>query len=528
MYFDYIENGWKWDNKKLYAKDISPNVIDLLINAMSQLPAPTRHVLLLASCIGNRFTSDLLAIVNQKDLSSTVMDLWEGLAAKLVVPLDSNYKVPMAFYEETASTPDEYSTTSTGNTEDEDTPMLLHSSPSPPLDEGIRSRHILYRQNMNSEARTISKEQIVIHFKFLHDRVQQAAYSLIPEKDRKKTHLKIGRLMLQYANNQSQGAKMMTDAELFQKIRQGAFAMTSYLDRNIFNITNQLNAGSELLQRLPDSAEEIRQLISLNLRAGLFAKQATAYDVSVKYFRHAISMLNVDCWENLYETTWFLYFGLADALYHATFFKEAKEVFSIALANSRFSKDKAEIYHGLLKCYMAEGKTMDAVDCVLEGLEILGHGMPSTTEAMQSYCEKISAKIESMNKQDIRNCSDLPITTDPTHLGTIRILISSIPPVYFSRPELLPFIILTGMDVTVNNTAAPEVPYLYTLYGLLTIGTAMNVFETPESLANVIIKAYEWGKLSVLTLERYERTLVKCPTLKVYASHVQCWNEPLK
>jgi hypothetical protein len=45
MYFDYIENGWKWDNKKLYAKDISPNVIDLLINAMSQLPAPTRHVL---------------------------------------------------------------------------------------------------------------------------------------------------------------------------------------------------------------------------------------------------------------------------------------------------------------------------------------------------------------------------------------------------------------------------------------------------------------------------------------------------
>ncbi|KAJ2960527.1 hypothetical protein NQZ79_g4108 [Umbelopsis isabellina] len=528
MFFDYNENAWKWDNKKLYAKEISPNVIDLLINAMSRLPAPTRHVLLLASCIGNRFTSDMLAIVNQKDLSATVMDLWEGLAAKLVVPLDSNYKVPMAFYEETSYTPDEYSTTSTGNTEDEDSQMLLNSTPPPPLGEAIRSRHILYRQNLNSEARTISKEPIVIQFKFLHDRVQQAAYSLIPENDRKMTHLKIGRLMLQYADSQSMGAKIMSDAELFQKIRQGAFALTSYLDRNIFNITNQLNAGSELLLDLPDSEEEIHRLISLNLRAGLFAKQATAYDASVKYFRHAISLLNVDCWDNFYETTWFLYFGLADALYHATFFKEAKELFTTALVNSRFAKDKAEIYHGLLKCYMAEGKTKDAVDCVLEGLEILGRGMPSTPEAMQFYCKGISAKIESMNKQDIRNCSDLPITTDAVHLGIIRLLISSIPPIYFSRPELLPFIILTGMDATVNNRAAPEVPYLYTLYGLLTIGTAMNVFDTPEGLANVIIIAYEWGKLSVLTLETYERTLVKCPTLKVYASHVQCWNEPLK
>lgn len=65
------------------------------------------------------------------------------------------------------------------------------------------------------------------------------------------------------------------------------------------------------------------------------------------------------------------------------------------------------------------------------------------------------------------------------------------------------------------------------LYGLLTIGTAMNNFDSPSALANVIEIAYEWGKLAVLSLEKYERTLVKCPTLKVYASHVQCWNEPL-
>ncbi|CAO3683748.1 unnamed protein product [Umbelopsis ramanniana] len=526
--FDYDTNAWHWDIKQLYMKEISPNVIDLLINVMSRLPAQTRNVLLLASCIGNRFTSDLLSIVNQKDLSATVMDLWDGLAAKLVIPLDSNYKVPMAFFEENLESIDEHlqlaDSAMDGNDE------MHHPSPSMmnTIDESVRSKHILYRLTLDSETTRISKEPIVIHFKFLHDRVQQAAYSLIPEKDRHQTHLQIGRLMLQYADNQAQNEEsVMSDEELFNRSRQGFFQLTSYLDRNIFNITNQLNAGSDLLKKQPDNGDEIRRLISLNLRAGLIAQQATAYDASVKYFRHAIDLLDDSSWETNYSTAYFVHFGLADALYHATAFKEALHWFTTALIQCQFAKDKAQIYHGLLKCHMGDGQTSESIDCVLEGLQILGYELPSTPESMESYCANISHRIESMNVGEIRSMANLTLTKDVLHSATIRILVSSIPPVYFSRPELLPYIILTGLNATLDNKVVPEVTYIYTLYGLLTIGTAMNKFTSPEALANVIVIAYEWGRLAVTSLEKYERTLVKCATLKVYASHVQCWNEPL-
>ncbi|KAI9287644.1 hypothetical protein BC943DRAFT_358163 [Umbelopsis sp. AD052] len=527
--FDYDTNAWHWDIKQLYTKEISPNVIDLLINVMSQLPASTRNVLLLASCIGNRFTSDLLSIVNQKDLSATVMDLWDGLAAKLVIPLDSNYKVPMAFFDENLESIDQHLQMS-DNTVMDGKDEASHHSPSmmSSIDESVRSRHILYRLTLNSETTRISKEPIVIHFKFLHDRVQQAAYSLIPEKDRHKTHLQIGRLMLQYADNQAQNEEStMSDEELFSRSRQGFFQLTSYLDRNIFNITNQLNAGSDLLKKLPNNGDEIRRLISLNLRAGLIAQQATAYDASVKYFRHAINLLDDSSWETNYNTTYFVHFGLADALYHATAFKEALHWFTTALNQCRFAKDKAQIYHGLLKCHMGDGQTSESIDCVLEGLQILGYELPSTSASMESYCATISHRIESMNVGEIRSMANLALTKDVLHLATIRILVSSIPPVYFSRPDLLPYIILTGLNATLDNKVVPEVTYIYTLYGLLTIGTAMSKFTTPEELANVIVIAYEWGRLAVTSLEKYERTLVKCATLKVYASHVQCWNEPL-
>lgn len=188
-------------------KDISPNVIDLLINLISQLPSRTRHVLLLASCIGNQFTSDLLSVVNQKDLSTTVMDLWDALAAKLVVPLDSNYKIPMAFFEKHLDAIDEHMQDFAPSSETSvDHSMSSQNSPTQTLPVGgaVRSRHILYRAALDSDTPQLSKESIVINFKFLHDRVQQAAYSLIPEKDRQKTHLQIGRLMLQFADSQVQ------------------------------------------------------------------------------------------------------------------------------------------------------------------------------------------------------------------------------------------------------------------------------------------------------------------------------------
>ena len=59
-------------------------------------------------------------------------------------------------------------------------------------------------------------------YKFLHDRIQQAAYSLIPEEQRAEVHLRIGRVLL---------ASMTADE----------------LAEHLFDVASQLNRGAALL-----------------------------------------------------------------------------------------------------------------------------------------------------------------------------------------------------------------------------------------------------------------------------------------
>src|SRR5262249_17276496 len=111
-------------------------------------------------------------------------------------------------------------------------------------------------------------------YKFAHDRVQEAAYSLIPEGLRAEAHLRMGRLL---AANTSQ----------------------KKLEETIFEIVNQFNRGTPLIT----SQEEREQLAELNLIAGKRAKASTAYASALKYLVAGAALLAEDCWERRHELT---------------------------------------------------------------------------------------------------------------------------------------------------------------------------------------------------------------------------------
>jgi predicted ATPase len=102
--------------------------------------------------------------------------------------------------------------------------------------------------------------------RFLHDRVQEAAYSLIPEESRAAAHLRIGRLLLSHTPEKREEA--------------------------IFEIVNQLNRGSHLIT----SAEERERVAELNLIAGSRAKLSTAYISALSYLAAARALLTQESW----------------------------------------------------------------------------------------------------------------------------------------------------------------------------------------------------------------------------------------
>jgi predicted ATPase len=109
-------------------------------------------------------------------------------------------------------------------------------------------------------------------YRFVHDRVQEAAYSLIPEELRAEAHLRIGRLLAARSSPEKR-------------------------EEAIFEIVNQINRGAALIT----SRDEREQLAELNLIAGKRAKASTAYSSALTYLIAGAALLVDDCWKDRHE-----------------------------------------------------------------------------------------------------------------------------------------------------------------------------------------------------------------------------------
>ncbi len=220
--FDFNTARWQWDLGQIETVGVTDNVVELMINKIQKLPTSTQTLLKLAACIGNRFDLETLAVISESSLLKTAESVWLAMEVGLILPLSQAYKIPLVVGEETAA---------------------------------------------------IALSNQAIRYRFLHDRVQQAAYTLIQSNERKATHLKIGRRI-----QQSQSLEQQTE--------------------NIFELVNQLNLGIDLIV---EQAEK-NQLAKLNLIAGKKAKAAIAYEPAARYLNLGLELLSPDCWQNNYIT----------------------------------------------------------------------------------------------------------------------------------------------------------------------------------------------------------------------------------
>ena len=108
-------------------------------------------------------------------------------------------------------------------------------------------------------------------YHFIHDRIQEAAYQLVPDSKRPEAHLRIGRLL-------------------------AANTPPEQREEAIYEIVNQLNRGAPLIT----SDQEREQLAELNLIAGKRAKAATAYGSALNYLVMGAALLPEDCWQRRY------------------------------------------------------------------------------------------------------------------------------------------------------------------------------------------------------------------------------------
>jgi predicted ATPase len=326
----------------------------------------------LAACIGNQFDLNTLAIVYEKSPVETAVDLWRALQEGLIIPISDVYK----FFQSDSN-----------QSESTQVPTTNYQLPT---------------------------------YRFLHDRVQQAAYFLIPEDQKQSTHLKIGQLLLSNTPEQEREEKL-------------------------FDIVNSLNYGVELITH-PTEREELAQL---NLLAGRKARASTAYVAAVGYLTVGMGLLAADSWTHQYDLTLALYEEATEAAYLSGDYAQMDGLIEVVRNQAKKLLDKVKVYEVQIQALMVQNKLKSALQTALEALSLLGVSFPEQPNLsdFQLALSETQSKLIGKRIEDLIN---LPIMSNPNRLAALRLLSSFIACGYIAAPEFLPLIAFKQVSVQIE------------------------------------------------------------------------------
>jgi len=270
-------------------------------------------------------------------------------------------------------------------------------------------------------------------YRFLHDRVQEAAYSLIPKELRAETHLRIGTLL-------------------------AAHTPRAKRDEAIFEIVNQLNRGSHLIA----SVEERERVAELNLSAGRRAKSSTAYDSALTYLRAGSALLTEETWERNYELVFSIEYLLAECELLTADMQAAEIRVSRLAERARGRHDYCVATRLRILLYTNWAKSDQAIDVFLEWLRRDGtvwSKHPTREEAMREYARTWTL----LGSRQIEELVNEPLITDPEILDTLDVFSEGAPASFFFDEHLSSLVIcrMVSLSLEYGNCDASCFGYVW-------------------------------------------------------------------
>jgi PAS domain S-box-containing protein len=324
-------------------------------------------------------------------------------------------------------------------------------------------------------------------YQFIHDRVQQAAYALIPRAERKKVHLEIGRLLLQRSPAHDH------EAEFFASV-------------------DHLNIGAELLE----TREERLELAQLNLRAGQRARASAAFSAAAQYFDAGVALLDEESWKAHPELALELNTLAAEGASLTGHFKRCDQLFAAVTRRSKNPVDTAGVYQSKMTSYLSQGRLQEALDVALEILGRLGSSLPShpTADDVRREMEETKSVAAKVPAEELLK---LPEMTDPTKLAIARIASKANAAAYIGRPNLHLILVLNEVRLCVKYGNTLESPYFYAAYGLILCGMERDLEA-----------GFRFGNLALALLESADCSPYRSKTLEVVCAHVWHFSQHLR
>ncbi|MBV9873908.1 MAG: AAA family ATPase [Verrucomicrobia bacterium] len=324
-------------------------------------------------------------------------------------------------------------------------------------------------------------------YKYVHDRVQEAAYSLIPEQLRAETHLRIGRLLTAYTAPEKR-------------------------EEAIFEIVNQFNRGGTLLV----SPGERQLVAELNLIAGQRAQASAAHTSALKYLGAGAALLAPDCWEHQYQLAFALEFQQATSEFVTGDLEVAEDRLSRLSSRARSIVDIAAVTGLRVDLYTTLDRSDRAVDIGLEylrQLDISWSPHPTEEEVLIEYDEMW----RQLGSRPIEAIINLPPMIDPDRRATMDVLTKVMPPAMFTDKNLQCLVLgrMTRLSFEYGNSDGSCLGYVW-LGGVL--GSRFGDYQS----------GFRFGKLGVDLMESKALNRFKPRVYLGFGSLVNFWTQPLQ
>ena len=353
---------------------------------------------------------------------------------------------------------------------------LSYAETTSTISKAIREGYLLQISSAQEEGSTAS-------YQFSHERIQQAAYSLIDVTERRKIHTKIGNVLLQDSNTSSES--------------------------RIFNIVNQLNNSFES----PDSNFiDKNKLAELNRLAGTRARQTVAFQAAFKYFRTAIALCGQNVWAQ-YDLSLKMHIEAAETAYLCGDHEQLESLANAALLHTRNNIDKAEILELKMRAKIAGNALSESIDIGHEILEILD--VPISRK-MKIWPIALVTRILFHSIRQPKRINNSKVMTDPRLLIAMRVLMSLSHAGYIAADVQTPMYILKMTDLSMTHGMAPESSVAYPMFGALLI-----------SYLGTIDSGYHFGQLALHNLNGTNKAL-HCKTITLVTNFVDVWKHHLK
>src|ERR1700730_1857641 len=290
--------------------------------------------------------------------------------------------------------------------------------------------------------------------KFLHDRIQQAAYSLILDEHRADIHLHIGRVLL---------ASMTADQPA----------------EHLFDVANQLNRGAGRLI----NGDEKAQVATIDLRAGRKAKASAAYASAGAYFSAGMALLDERHWGSQYELTFSLRLERARCELLSGNFDMAKQLIVEMLQRGASKVDQAAVYHLKVRFHAMKSEHRQALAGALTYLRLFGIDLPAhpTWEEVQAEYETVW---QTLSGRPIESLIDLPLMTDPELRAAMRVLSALIIPAYFTDIHLFYLLVCRMVNVSMQHGTSGPSAHAYGRLGTI-LGPVFHRYRDAHRFAKL-------------------------------------------